>query len=358
MICKVKQQNEIDAEKWNAFVYKNSMGWAYHLYEIIGIDRNSSYTNFSFAIVDEENNDEILFLMQLHKTNKHPLLSKIKIRKEFFHSRWGFVIKDNLPKKQFRKVKETYENYIDSLMIQNNIKSFDINLPALTQSNLDSKSAINPLMYFNIKPGVRYSYIVDLSKSDEKMLAECEETTRQAIRKLDAANKYELIEAKSCIEDCNTLIKLHKETYTRTNDKTDILTDDYQKFIFFTLVPKGLCRIFFIKDKETQEVIATTTILIYKNTAYYWWGASKNEKEVGINKYLLFKVMCIIRESFNKSGFFETGGAYTYLRNGKYKGLNDFKKSFGTFLMPIWNGSYSKIKPKWLLLTKKILQRY
>ncbi|MBO6180958.1 hypothetical protein J6O86_04655, partial [bacterium] len=31
---------------------------------------------------------------------------------------------------------------------------------------------------------------------------------------------------------------------------------------------------------------------------------------------------------------------YPYLRNGKYKGLNDFKKCFGTFLHPIYTGVY------------------
>ena len=358
MECIIKQQNEIDSQKWNDFVYANSMGWAYHLYDLIGVDRNTSYTNFSFAIVDKDNKDEILFVLQLHKTNKYHILSKLKIKKEYFHSRWGYVLKDNLPRKQLHKVKECYENYIDKLIYENNIKSFDINLPPITQARINDNSAINPLMNFNFKPRVRYTYIVDLSKPDDRMLADCEETTRQAIRKIEAADKYEIIEAQANEEDCKTLIKLHKETYTRTNDRTDILSDDYQRFIFFDLLPKGICKIFFLKEKETNEVVATTTILIYKNTAYYWWGASKNEKEVGINKYLLFKSICLIRDVFRKNGYFETGGAYVYLRNGKYKGLNDFKKCFGTYLAPIWGGDYSKIKPKWLLLTKKILQRY
>ncbi len=92
--------------------------------------------------------------------------------------------------------------------------------------------------------------------------------------------------------------------------------------------------------------MATVAVLIYNNTAYYWWGDSRNEKEIGVNKYLLFKVICLIRESFGKTGYFETGGAYPFLRRGKYKGLNDFKKCFGTFLMPIYGGEYVKIKPK------------
>lgn len=33
-------------------------------------------------------------------------------------------------------------------------------------------------------------------------------------------------------------------------------------------------------------------------------------------------------------------GAYIYARNGKQKGLSDFKKSFGCQLHPIYRGEY------------------
>ena len=85
-------------------------------------------------------------------------------------------------------------------------------------------------------------------------------------------------------------------------------------------------------------------------------GDSKNEKEVGVNKYLLFKVICLIRDSFDKAGLFETGGAYPYLRKGKYKGLNDFKKCFGTSLYIIWGGTYSIPISGLKLRIKKLLQ--
>ena len=127
--------------------------------------------------------------------------------------------------------------------------------------------------------------------------------------------------------------------------------------MFFNLIPKGICRVFFLKEKESQEIVAQFAILIYHNTAYYWWGGSKNEKENGINRYLMYKVICIIRESFGKTGYFETGGAYPFLRNGKYKGLNDFKKCFGTILWPIWAGSYTKPYSSFKLTIMKLLQR-
>lgn len=358
----IKTQQQIQLEQWNTFVRNNSMGYAYFLYEMIGIDRWSSYQNLSFAIVDEDNNDEILMIHQLHKTNYMPVLAKLHLYQEKLKSRWGYILKDGLSKKQVRKIKEFYENYIDSLMDKYNISSFSISLPPLTKANIEN-NLVNPLIHFNFSPKIRYTYCIDLSKADERMLADCEETTRQAIRKTEASNKYEIREAQSNEEDCKIFIDLHKETYTRTNAKNAIISDDYHRNMFFNLLPKGICRVFFLINKENNEVVATVAILIYNSTAYYWWGDSKNEKEIGINKYLLFKVICIIREQFERTGIFETGGAYVHLRTGKYKGLNDFKKCFGTYLYPIFGGDYSKksskpgIKTKLKRLVKKLLHK-
>lgn len=344
MQCKVKQQSEIDAGRWNEFVRANSMGWAYFLYEMIGVDRYASYRNLSFAIVDEDNADEILFIMQLHRTNKYGILTKLPFWKEKLISRWGYVIKDGLVKKHQRRVKECFEGYIDNYIANNPIKRFSIDLAPITKDRMDNRDGINPLVFYNFKPQIRYTWVVDLSKPDDRMLADCEETTRQAIRKLEASDRYEFLEAQSTPEDCQTYINLHKETYTRTGAAKDIIADEYHHNIFFNLMPKGISRVFFLKEKETGEIVATVAVLIYNKSAYYWWGDSKNEKEIGVNKYLLFKVICLIRESFGKTGYFETGGAYPFLRRGKYKGLNDFKKCFGTFLMPIFAGEYIKIK--------------
>ena len=356
MQCKVLQQSDLDSNLWDTFVLSNSMGWAYYLYDMIGVDRESTYKNLSFAIVDIENNNEILFIMQLHYFEERPIKKAFLIKEKKLSSRWGFVIKDNLPKRQLRLIKECFENHIDSYIQEHHIRSFEINLPPLTDANLNNIKAINPLIFFNFKPSIRYTYVVDLSKPNDRLLADCEETTRQAIRKLDASNKYIIREAEACEEDCNIFIKLHKETYTRTNAKSDIIEDSYHHHMFFTLIPKKICRVFFLVDKETKNVVASVAILIYKKTAYYWWGDSKNEKEIGVNKYLLFKVIYLIRDSFEKTGLFETGGAYPYLRKGKYKGLNDFKKCFGTSLYIIWGGTYSIPISSLKLRIKKILQ--
>lgn len=39
MTCALRHQNEMNPLKWDEFVYANSMGWAYYLYEKIRLDR-------------------------------------------------------------------------------------------------------------------------------------------------------------------------------------------------------------------------------------------------------------------------------------------------------------------------------
>ena len=328
MSFKIKHFLDIPKEQWNEFVNSNSMGYAYFLYDVIAIHRHSSYKNKSFAILNDKN--EILFVIQLHTTPENTLISQ-----------WGFCVKDNLPPKILKKLQKFFEDYINFYMNEHKIKEFIIAFPPLTDANKPSAhNLINPAIHFGFEPGVRYTYVIDLSKPDDRMLADCEETTRQAIRKFENSGKYSVVESKGSEDDCKKYIKLHKETYIRTGAKRNIIDDNYHKYIFSKLIPSKQCRVFFLKDNDTNEYIAATIILIYKKTAYYWWGCSKNKKDIGINKYLLFKAICNIRETFGKIGYFETGYAHPYLKNGKDKGLNDYKKCFGTFLHPIYKGTY------------------
>lgn len=352
----VKSYIEIGKENWNNFVLSNSMGWAYHLWDVNIIDWDVKLENKSFAIVESETND-ILFIFQMYEGKKPRLITKLfkhifkkqlpnnkfTYYKKFLRSRWGYVLKDGLSKKQIKTVKQTFEQYIDEYFYEQDLKYLSINLPPLSDYMLENKPLVNPIIHFNFSPAVRYTYLVDLSKPTERMLADCEPTTRNIINKIERLNKYDVIESDGSKDDMNTYIALHQETYQRTKEKT--FDNKYFENIFENLIPQKIVRVFFLVDKETSKKIATIAIIQYKNkTAYYWWGYSLNEKETGINKYLLFKVMCTIRESFGNEGYFETGGAWPEVRTGKDKGLNDFKKCFGTYLFPIYKGNYLKIK--------------
>lgn len=346
----IKKYCEMNKDEWDNFVYHTKGGYAYYLYDVIALDRWINDKNKSFCIVNEENN-EIVLIAMLH------LEKRITEEEEYYrlHSRWGYVMADNLTLREQRKICDAYKQYIDNWFNEYDIRSFEAAMPPLRENNLpDMIDGINPLMILGFSPRIRYTWIVDISKPEEQLLANCEQTTRQAIRKLKQSGKYVIYEARNLEKDYKIYQYLHEETYTRTGAADCIIYEEYNRNIFFKLIPQKRCRVFFLKDVQTGEVIAANVILLYKNSAYYWWGASVNEKEVGINKFLLWEAMIAVREDyrshpdmqypvmFPEKFYFETGGAYPYLRYGKDKGLNDFKKCFGCQLHPIFTGEYVK----------------
>lgn len=337
----IRQYADVNKEKWDCFVNANSSGYAYHLYDVIALDRWESDQNRAFCIVDGKN-DEILLLSMLH------LEECFDGNESYYklHSRWGMVVKDGLTKKQYKKVAHKYKEYIDSIFDEYNVRVMASELPPLSLENQPGKiNGINKLMFFGFKPGIRYTYVVPMDGTEDDMMARCEQTTRQAIRKMKRNRDYKVVEAQPTLKDCKVYENLHAETYTRTGSPSAIIYHEYQENIFLKLIPQGISRVFFLKNQVTGEIVAATVIIIYKNTAYYWWGASKNGVIDGANKYLLWESMMEVYRSFkekNDNGkfYFECGGAYPYARSGKGKGLNDYKKHFGGVLHPIYIGEY------------------
>ncbi len=345
MKTQIVQRKDIDKESWDEFVTSNRDGYVYHLYDMICIDRYVEDEDISFAIWDDDKK-EIVCICMLHmeeKPNGETLL----------HSRYGNVIKDGLSPKEEKKLCKAYMEYIDQLFVKTNAMKLAAGTPPLAENGYPTANRIvNPLMKYGYGPSAiapQYTWIVNLRDSEEQLIARCEQTTRQAIRKYKKNCDWIVVEATNCDEDLETYIRLHEETYTRTGATKAILDIKYQRNIFESLIPEKKCRVFFLKEIETNKIVASVALLIYKNYGYYWWGASSNEKEVGVNKYLLWESMMIIKQDYYKAHsekddyWFELGGAYPYLRNGKKKGLNDFKKCFGCTLHPIFRGEYVKL---------------
>ena len=122
----IKHYTEIGKENWNNFVNSNSMGWACHLWDVNIMDWDGSLKNMSFAIVESETN-EIKLVFQMYQGGRPTILTKFikyifKIQlpnnkytcyKKFLTSRWGYVLKDGLYKKQIKAVKQVFEKGVN-----------------------------------------------------------------------------------------------------------------------------------------------------------------------------------------------------------------------------------------------------
>ena len=324
----IRFYRDIPINQWNEFVMKNDMGYIYHCYEmmIIGPEDIENFDNISFAIFDNHIN-EIVLLMPLYKIN-HIQAEGVSTYKLI--SRKGVVIKDGLFCKYKQKLSKYFISQMELIMQKYKVSEFYTELPALAKYSLpDDPQIINPLIYFGFTPSIRYAWVVDLQKDEHRILSDCEETTRQSIRKLSSNDEIIFLETNELTKakDCLDFIKLSRETFKRSLGN---FNEDYCNRIFSQL-PFEMYRMYFIRNKLNNEPIAAAVILIFKNTAKYFLGASVKEKPTGINKFLIY---CIMLE-LKRAGvtYFETGSAYPFLRDtSKKKGISDFKKSFGTLL--------------------------
>lgn len=336
---KTIQYQYVEKGIWDKFVEENSQACFWHTSTFL---KTWPYgEDCSFAIASDD--DEILCIWVLRK------YSEIKIKKKFFglykkkktcyfyNALGGYVLMDNIGHKQSNKIIEFYRAYIDDLMKKEHISTFSASLPSLATAYFPEVAPrVNPLLLWGFKNDLSQTYVVDLYKNDEDILHCCSETTRQEIKKIKNNPDYMVRVAEPTQQDLDIYYKLHCETYTRTGASPH--PKSYFEHIFFDVMPLGINRILFME--KNGEVIAAQNSLFYKKVGLYWTGASVGEKDNGINKYLTY--LQILHAKEIGCQYYEVGEAFPHLRSGKLKGLNDFKKSFGGFLYPIYNGTYVK----------------
>ena len=78
--------------------------------------------------------------------------------------------------------------------------------------------------------------------------------------------------------------------------------------------------------------------LTYKDAAMYWTGCSRTEKGEGETRLLMYEQ--IIYAKNHGCRYFEIGGCFPNVHDGKLKGLTDFKKSFGGQIHPRLGGEF------------------
>lgn len=319
----------VPAEQWDQLVEESTMGYVYHRYAVTAMDEYQENCNCSFAIYDRIDG-QILFVMPLFWDEKSKKLI----------SRYGFVVADGLPRHYRMKLEEFYKSHMNMLLKKYGVRSVVSEQPSLCAYNMPNQgqTSINPFYFFGFKPGLRYCWVVDLQKPENAILDECEQTTRQAIRKFaeETAYCFCCVTPEQEAASCEEFIQLSAQTYGRSAKKSK--SEDYYRHLFKHIDSSGR-KLYCIRSKCDGSMIVGAIIGIHANTAVYSYGASVAEKPVGISKYLFYQIMLDLKKQNIR--YFETGGAYSYLpKTEKLRGISDFKKSFGTFLHTIHMGEF------------------
>lgn len=345
MKYKVVKYDKIGNSKWDAFVDQSDEAWFWHKLDFF--DAWPYGENCSFCIVDEKNEIVLIQMLLIERREKKkcirvkrfhgiPYIGKYMWGGSSLSSIGGLARKNGLTIKEERNISRVYMEYMDNLILEESVSDFNYSIQAtLSKRYFPSVCPlVNPLIFFGYQNSMKQSYIIDMSADLEDIFRGYSQTTRNLIYRCQRDEKIRIVEAQPIENDLNIYYNLHVETYSRTGVTPH--PKAYFEHIFFEILKKGYCHILFCYREERP--IAAHNILIYKDSAMYWTGCSASDKGDGESRLLMHEQIIYAKDK--GAQYFEVGEAFPNIRYGKLKGLNDFKKSFGGQLHPIFSGAY------------------
>jgi len=161
------------------------------------------------------------------------------------------------------------------------------------------------------------TYIIDLDKSEEEILASFEGKTRQGVRK--GIKKGVTVET---TDDLDLVFNVIKDTFTRQNSPY-MASYDYFKRLYDNL--KDNIKLYVAKaDGKVQGVYI---IAFDDESAYSWYSGSAARMVNGANNLLHYQIMVDMMKMGKK--YFNLVGARLNVKPGtKYEGINKFKLGF------------------------------
>ena len=341
----VVRYEECDQNEWNAFVMESDEAWFWHHSDFQ--DAWPYGKNVSFCIKNK-NNDIVLvqslFFSGTIRQSEYgwrrwhriiPYYGK-RNRTNRLESVGSFARKNGLSKKEERKLSEFYISAMRSLVEEYQIGSFGYSIhPTLPRAYWPPVCPlVNPMIFYGYRNKMSQAYAIDLCASEDEIFRGYTQTCRNLIHRCEKDQEIRIVVAQPTQEDLDKYYSLHVETYHRTGATPH--PKKYFESIFFNVLKKGACHILFLYRGDTLVVAHNT--LLFKDVAVYWTGASITQKGDGETRLLMHEQ--ILHAKRMGCRYFEVGECFPNVFDGKLKGLNDFKKSFGGFIHPIFSGEF------------------
>lgn len=169
-----------------------------------------------------------------------------------------------------------------------------------------------------------YTFIVDLSPSEEELLSKMHSKTRYNIRL--SQRHGVVVEEKNDIESFKEFLKLQKQTASR--NKFFVHPDSYYIKMWETLSKSGLVSLLVASLKK--EKLTAWVIFKFKDTAYYpYGGSSLKYKEAMASNLIAWEALRIARKNHFKT--FDMWGAVApnTPSSDPWYGFHRFKEGYG-----------------------------
>ncbi len=210
-------------------------------------------------------------------------------------------------------------------------------------SNLGLRPAAHPLF-------TKYTFILDLTKSEEELLKAMHPKTRYNI-KIALKHDVKIIEDNSD-EAFEEYLKLTKQTTKRQGFYAH--TEEYRRLMWTTLKNK-IAHLFLAKYKE--KTLVAWILFIYKDTLYYPYGASSTlHRETMASNLMMWEVIKFGKKLGLKK--FDMWGSLSANpdKNDPWYGFHRFKEGYGSKLIE-FVGSFDLVIIPFLYQVYKILDK-
>ncbi len=338
----VAPRREIGQVAWDAFVHQADEAWLWHLFHFQ--DAFATWPgrrDLSFAVVDTRQGEVLAAIpLQLIRRTKGQVLTI-----NLLESLGGPACADGLPEKTRQQIRQAAQDRLLALAEQYQSLAIDFALPPLAPAYRGERCPrVNPLLFLGCDNTLTQTYMIDLRHSEEELWQGLSGNCRNMVKR--AEKEGVTVREADSLADLERYYQMHLETYRRTAAPPHPFA--YFQQIWENFTRRGYSHIFLAEFQG--EVVAAANMGAYKGAMIYWTGASKNNlPSPGVNNLLQWHAISYARSHGYE--WYESGEAFPHLKEGKLKGLNDFKKSFGGELYPFYRGRLVMRKHLHLLYT-------
>lgn len=321
-------RGRVPAEDWDRFVDECGGAWFYHLSALQNALTTWPHrTDLSRAYVSGAG--ELLAVLPLHTERVRALGAPLG---RVLASLGGPALRPGLDPTVARAVVSVVRADLQALARTLHALEARAHLSVLAPDFRDADGPrVNPLLAWGYEETAGYSWLIDLGRPEATLWDGMEGRARNAIRKAEKNGVTVRWEPRP--GDADLYHALHIENYRRTE------TPPHPRAYFTALLedPALRPRVAAAFAEREGRVVAAGTFAHYKGGTVYLTGAVGAE---GLEHAAHSLIQWDAVRKFNAQGarWFESGDAFPEAAEGKQKGLNDFKKSFGGRLVPRFAG--------------------
>jgi hypothetical protein len=316
----------LGADAWNRAVESSDDGWLWHRYELQdALATWRGRTDCGFALIDQTRPELVEAIVPAQRVRNW--LGSVTLE-----SFGGPALRQGGGHRHRARLMEVAREQLAALAAEGGASSVTVALPPLAPALRGERCPrVNPLLDAGFENAVTQTWMVDLDGGPDAIWRRMEGRARTAVRKAEKAGISVRVADRP--DDVNLYYRLHRETYRRTGAKPHPRA--YFERVWCDFLATGLARIW-VAEMDGQPV-AAENFATYKGAAWYWTGAATARGlAVEANSLLQWEAMLWMAAAGMR--WYDTGEAFPEARSGKLKGLNDFKRSFGGVLYPVFRG--------------------